>query len=89
MRGGLVAIIDGQNPDRVKYFDLRDYIAKIKLDTNVLSHMQDTSLEFKNYMEKINRFDKDEVINYWLIQMAEELVSSNQIEKHYIKKQDI
>ena len=57
-----MAIIDGQNPDRVKYFDLRDYIAKIKLDTNVLSHMQDTSLEFKNYMEKINRFDKDEVI---------------------------
>ena len=84
-----MAIIDGQNPDRVKYFDLRDYIAKIKLDTYVLSHMQDTSLEFKNYMEKINRFDKDEVINYWLIQMAEELVSSNQIEKHYIKKQDI
>jgi len=87
--GGFVAIVDGQNPDKVKYFDLRDYISKIKVDSSVLSHMQDTSIEFRNYMEKISKFDKDQVINYWLIQMAEELVSSNKIEKHIIKKQDI
>lgn len=81
-----MAIIDGQNPERVKYFDLRDYVSKIKIDSSVLAHMQDTSVEFRNYMERISKFDKDEVINYWLIQMAEELVSSNRIEKHIIKK---
>jgi len=84
-----MGIVDGQNLERVKYFDLREYIEKIKIDSNVLAHMQDTSVEFKDYMEKLSKFDKDDVINYWLIQMAEELVSSNQIEKHYIKKQDI
>lgn len=84
-----MGIVDCQNLEPVKYFDLRDYIEKIKVDSDVLQHMQDTSVEFKNYMEKIGKFDKQEVINYWLIQMAEELVSSNKIEKHYIRKQDI
>lgn len=84
-----MGIVNCQNLERVKYFDLREYIEKIKIDSNVLAHMQDTSVEFKDYMEKLSKFDKDDVINYWLIQMAEELVSSNQIEKHYIKKQDI
>lgn len=84
-----MGIVNCQNLERVKYFDLREYIEKIKIDSNVLAHMQDTSVEFKDYMEKLSKFDKDDVINYWLIQTAEELVSSNQIEKHYIKKQDI
>lgn len=84
-----MGIVDDQNLERVKYFDLREYIEKINIDSNVLAHMQDTSIEFKDYMEKLSKFDKEEVINYWLIQMADELVSSNQIEKHYIKKQDI
>lgn len=82
-------IVDNQNLEKVKYFDLRDYISKIKIDSDVLCHMNDTSNEFKDYLEKLSLFDKDEVIHYWLIQMAEELVSSCKIEKHYIKKQDI
>lgn len=84
-----MAIVNEQNLEKVKYFELKDYIDKIKVDSNVLQHMEDTNKEFNNYMKKINIYDKEDIIHFWLIQMAEELVNSNQIEKHYIKKQDI
>lgn len=84
-----MAIFDGQNPEKVKYFELQDYVDKIKVDSNILQHMEDTNKEFNNYMKKINIYDKEEIVHFWLIEMAEELVNSNQIEKHYIRKQDI
>lgn len=84
-----MSIVNNQNPDLVKYFELRDYIDKIKVDNNVLQHMEDTNKEFNSYMKRINIYDKEEIIHFWLIQMAEELVYSNKIEKHFIKKQDI
>ena len=82
-------IVDGSNPNKVKYFDLREYISKIKLDSNTLEHMEETNKDFDTYMKRINVCEEEDVIHLWLINMAEEIVKSNQIEHHYIKKQDV
>lgn len=82
-------IINCQNPNKVKYFELRDYIDKIKISSNILQHMEETNKEFDAYMKLVNIYDNEGIIHMWLIQMAEELVNSNKIEKHYVRKQDI
>lgn len=79
-------IINGMNPNRVKYFNLYDYISKIKVSSDVLSHMEDTNIEFDAYMNKIKKYNYDELIHFWLIQTAQELVSSSAIERHNIDK---
>lgn len=82
-------IVNRENPNKVKYFELKDYISKIRLNSNVLEHMEETNKEFDSYMKRINVCEEEDVIHLWLISMAEELVKSNQIERHYVKKQDI
>ncbi len=82
-------IVNNQNPNKVKYFDLRDYVSKIKLSSNVLEHMEETNKDFDTYMKRINACEEEDVIHLWLISMAEEIVKSNQIENHYVKRQDI
>ena len=32
-------IVNNENPNKVKYFDLREYISRIKLNSNVLEHI--------------------------------------------------
>ena len=80
-------IVNGENPNKVTYFDIRDFIEKIKLEPYVLEHMEETNKEFDEYMKRIKRYDYDELIDFWLMKTAEELVSSYQIERHYIDKQ--
>lgn len=82
-------IVDCQNPNKVKYFDLRDYIDNIKIDPFVLEHMEETNKNFDIYMKKINICEEEDVIHLWIMNTAEEIVKSNQIENHFIKKQDI
>ena len=82
-------IVNYENPNKVKYFDLRDYVSKIKLNSNVLEHMEETNKDFDTYMKRINSCEEEDVIHLWLISMAEEIIKSNQIENHYVKRQDI
>ena len=82
-------IVNYENPNKVKYFDLRDYVSKIKLNSNVLEHMEETNKDFDTYMQRINACEEEDVIHLWLISMAEEIVKSNQIENHYVKRQDV
>lgn len=82
-------IVNYENPNKVKYFDLRDYVSKIKLNSNVLEHMEETNKDFDTYMKRINACEEEDVIHLWLISMAEEIVKSNQIENHYVKRQDV
>lgn len=81
-------IINNMNPNKVKYFDLRDYISKIKVNTNVLEHMEETNKDFDEYMQKISNYDYDDLVHYWLIQAADELVNSSKIEQHHIDRQE-
>ena len=79
-------IVNGQNPNKVKYFDLGDFISKIKVDSYVLEHMEETNKDFDAYMRRIKQYEETDLLHFWLIKAAEELVSSYKIEKHNIDK---
>lgn len=79
-------IVDWQNPNKVEYFDLNDYVSNIRIDSNVLEHMQQTNIDFDNYMRKITAYNQEDIVHLWLLQTANELVKSNEIEKHYVNR---
>lgn len=81
-------IINGQNPNKVKYFSLSDYVSNIKVNSDVLLHMEETNIEFDKYMNKLKKYCSDDVLHFWLTETANELVSSNQIEKHYVDRRE-
>lgn len=82
-------IVNMENPNKVSYFNMNDFVDKIVIDSNVLAHMEETNKEFAKYMEKLKSYDVNSIVHLWLIQTAEELVSSSKIEKHYIDKKKI
>ncbi len=81
-------IINYENPNKVYYFDLRDYISKIKLEDYVLEHIKETNTNFDIYMKRIRSYNMDDIIHFWLIETAKELASSARIERHYIDKEE-
>ena len=78
-----------ENPAKVKYFNLFDYISKIKIDTSVLEHMEEINNKFDNYMKKISSYNSNDIVHLWLIQAAEELVNSSKIESHYVDRKEL
>ena len=81
-------IINDQNPNKVEYFDLFDYVSNIKISSYVLEHMEDTNVKFDRYMKKLKSYNQNSVAHMWLIETAEELANSSKIEKHYIPPQE-
>ncbi len=77
-----------ENPNKVHYFNLFDYISKIKIDSNTLEHMEETNKEFDKYMKKLLSYKEEDIVHLWLIETANELVSSSRIEKHIIDKHE-
>lgn len=77
-----------ENLNKVEYFDLFDYISKIKLNSQTLEHMEETSASFDEYMRHIKRYDYNAVQHMWLIETANELANSMKLEHHYIPPQE-
>ena len=77
-------IVNCQNPNKVKYFDLFDYISNIRINTAVLEHMQETNVYFDRYMSRLKSYNYNAVTHMWLINTADELANSQKIEHHYI-----
>lgn len=72
--------INGMNSDYVKYFDLNDYVDKIKLLPNLLEHIEETNRDFDDYMHKLARYDENYIVNYWIFLLYEELRFNHGIE---------
>lgn len=70
----------GRNPEYVSYFSLEEYVDKIKLNSNLLYHLEDTNKEFDRYMKKLATYDTDYIIKYWIYNLYEELKYSQNIE---------
>ncbi len=71
------------NEAKVKYFDLLEYVSKIKLTDKVLLHLDDTSSNFEQYIKtlaKICNYSDYAALYYWLDQNYHELVASGKIE---------
>ena len=70
-------------PNEPNYFEILEFLDKLKLSDNVLYHMADTNESFENYLKLIKEYANDsEVLYYWLDKNQEELESSCNMEKH-------
>lgn len=80
------------NEDKVEYFNIFDFISKIKLSDKVLYHVEDTSQEFEKYLKTLVSYcDEDDtaIILYWLDNAITELKMSSEIENHQFKSVDL
>ena len=80
------------NPNRVKYFNLSDYLSQIRLQDNVLYHMEETALSFEEYLKKIGQYcdyDASSIIGYWLDNALLELQQSCRLEGHIFSLKDL
>lgn len=70
----------GMNSDYVKYFSLEEYLERIKLQDDLLFHLEDTSKDFDDYIKLLSIYDDEEIINYWIDLVHQELKASQNIE---------
>lgn len=82
-------VIGGMNMDEVSYFDIFEYIARIELNSSILSHAEETSQEFNSFMQELFQYDAYSVASYLVDSFRREMVDSQKIEKHYINMNDI
>lgn len=74
--------INGMNSDFIEYFNLEEYVSKIKLLPQLLEHLESTNCDFDNYMKKMSQYDEEYIINYWIYLLYQELKSNQQIENN-------
>lgn len=72
----------GMNSDFIEYFNLEEYVAKIKLLPNLLEHLENTNREFDDYMRRLSEYDEERIINYWIYLLYQELKSNQKIENN-------
>lgn len=75
---------NGMNPAEVKYFPLEEYVDRIKINDNVLFHLEDTNKEFDKYLTYLAQFDDYSVVHYWIDSLSKEIKFSQEIENHII-----
>lgn len=70
----------GMNSDFVSYFSLEEYISKIDLLPELLDHIEVTSKNFDEYMNRLSKYDRNHIVGYWIYLLYRELKSSQHIE---------
>lgn len=81
--------VNRMNPAQVDYFSLKEYVDNIRINDDVLYHLEDTNREFDRYLSYIAQFDDYSVIHYWIDSLFKEMKSSQQIENHLINPVDM
>lgn len=70
---------------KTKFFEIGDFVSKVKLSKNVLLHAQDTGEEFEKYLEELAYFSDNNdytMMYYWLDAAANELRQSVKVERN-------
>lgn len=70
----------GMNSDYVDYFSMEEYVDRIRLMPELLSHLESTNRDFDNYMRKLAMYDEDYIIEYWISLLYQELSYNQRIE---------
>ena len=82
-------VIEFETAKNIKYFDLMDFVEKIKIDPSVLEHMEETNKSFDVYFKKLSKFN-DKFVLYFLISLARDEIMNNQsVENHRIREFDL
>lgn len=74
---------DWINEERVQYFNLLEFVSKIKLNDNVLYHMEETGLNFEKYLNTLFNYcnaDNYSIVLYLLDLASKELKQSSLLE---------
>jgi len=71
---------EGMNNDYIEYFELEEYVDRIKLSSKLLEHLEQTNCDFDDYMKKMARYDEEYIINYWIFLLYKELKYTHGIE---------
>lgn len=70
------------------YFSLCEFVDKIRINSKVLEHMQETNLQFDNYFKKLAKLDDEFVLYYWISLAYEELKHNHYVENHRLSNFD-
>ncbi len=74
---------DWINEERVQYFNVLEFVSKIKLNDNVLYHMEETGLNFEKYLNTLFNYcnaDNYSIVLYLLDLASKELKQSSLLE---------
>lgn len=82
-------IIKHDQAKEINYFNLFDFIDKIKLNSSVLDHMQETNLEFDSYFKKLSQFNDEFVLYFWISLAYDEIRNSRYVENHSFSDFDL
>ena len=80
---------DGINLDRVKYFNLEEYVDRINISSDVLYHVEETSKAFEEYIKFLSNYPETVILDHLIDSFKKEVEYSNIMEKHYILPEDI
>lgn len=76
---------NGMNDSIVKYFDLHEYVDRIKLEDSVLKKLEKINIEFSEYLDMLMEYGDSKFVYYLVQELSDELFSSFSIEnEHYI-----
>ena len=81
--------INGVNLERVKYFNLNEYIDKINLSSNLLYHVEDTSKSFEEYIKFLSNYPDTVILNHLIDSFTHEIEYSNKVERHLVRPEEI
>ena len=70
----------GMNSDYIKYFNLEEYVDRIKLQSDILKHLESTNKDFDDYMSELSKYKENYIVNYWIDSMYQELAYNQIIE---------
>lgn len=70
------------NENKVRLFDVRDYVEKIKLEPNTLYEAENTAQQFEDYLKELSKYPTTDLIYKWLDSGLTEQKFSSQIENH-------
>jgi len=68
-----------------RFFDLLEYVDKIKLTDDVLYHLADVNESFEEYLKTLGKYtsyDDGSVLFYWMDNTQKELISSSKVEEN-------
>ena len=68
------------NSDYIEYFDLEEYVNRIRLSKNLLSHLEETNQAFEDYMRHLAQYDEKYIVDYWIFLLYHELKANQGIE---------
>lgn len=72
----------------IKYFNLEEFIDKIKLDNKVLEHIKETNENFEKYFKQLSKYSDEFLLYFWISLAYEEIKNSNFVENHNLTNFD-